>query len=172
MPAILSVLFSKAGIVGMIAVGLLLLFGVQEARLHHAKADLTALRKADAAAQALAVERQKASDAISASAKTETASQRAQIVTQTKTLIQKVRVYVPAAADAQCVIPAGFVQLHDLAASGLSSPASGSVEAASGVQLSTVLETVIGNYGVAYDWRAEALGWRSWYKAQAAAWGK
>lgn len=40
MPAILAFLTSKAGIVGMIAVGLLLLFGVQELRLDHAKADL------------------------------------------------------------------------------------------------------------------------------------
>lgn len=34
MPAILTPLFTKAGIVGMIIVGLLLLFGALEARLH------------------------------------------------------------------------------------------------------------------------------------------
>jgi hypothetical protein len=94
------------------------------------------------------------------------------VQTVTRTLVQKVPVYVPAAADSKCVVPVGFVQLHDLAATGVPGPAGGPVEAASGVQLSTVLGTVVGNYGIAQDWRAEALGWRAWYADQKAAWDR
>lgn len=39
-----------------------------------------------------------------------------------------------------------------------------------GVDLSDVLETDVWNYGAAYQWRAEALTWRAWYRDQKAAW--
>lgn len=95
------------------------------------------------------------------------------VVTRTQTLIRKVPVYVSKASDDRCIVPRGFVLLHDAAASGgeagVSSAAGGPLEAASGIPLSAVLETVVGNYGTAYDWKAETLTWRHWYATEKAA---
>lgn len=101
---------------------------------------------------------------------------RVEIQYRTRTLIQEVPIYVTPQADRDCTVPVGFVRLHDAAASGdppgLPGPAGGPVDAASGVALSAVAETVVANYGAAFDWRAEALTWRAWYAAQKAAWDR
>lgn len=64
------------------------------------------------------------------------------------TIVKEVPVYVSAAADRACAVPAGFVRLHDAAALGLQPPggAGAADEAASGVALSAVAGTVAGNY--------------------------
>lgn len=72
-----------------------------------------------------------------------------QVVTkQGKDIIREIPVYITKAADAACVIPVGFVRVHDAAASGipLAEPAPGDNDAASQVNLSTVGETVTRNY--------------------------
>ena len=95
--------------------------------------------------------------------------------TVTKTLIKEVPKYVTVQADAKCVVPAGFVRLHDSAASGSPSLPVGagrSLDAPSGIELSAVAETLVTNYGTAYQWRAEAEGWRRWYAEQKAEWDK
>lgn len=101
-------------------------------------------------------------------------TRKAEIRTVTQTLIKEVPVYVTAESDRACVVPVGFVSLHDAAAHGAAVPAApgGPVEAASGVPLSAVAETVAANYGVAFEWRAEALAWRGWYARQADLWRK
>lgn len=85
--------------------------------------------------------------------------------TRTQTLIRKVPTYVTKKADAACTVPTGFVQLWNGGASGqgtAAGPPRGPVEAPSGVALSDVARADAANYGVAYDWRAEALTWRKW----------
>lgn len=66
------------------------------------------------------------------------------------TIIKEVPVYVSAKADAACTVNAGFVRVHDLAAAARPLPApdiaGAANEAGSGVALSTVAETVAGNY--------------------------
>ncbi|OCS48511.1 hypothetical protein [Ralstonia pickettii] len=64
------------------------------------------------------------------------------------TIIKEVPRYVPAQADAACVVPRGFVRLHDAAAAGtVPNPDTGNADAApSGVALSTVAGTVAANY--------------------------
>lgn len=64
------------------------------------------------------------------------------------TIIKEVTRYVPAQADAACVVPHGFVRLHDAAAAGaVPDPGTGDADAApSGVALSAVAGTVTGNY--------------------------
>lgn len=73
------------------------------------------------------------------------------------TLIKEVPVYVSAKADAACTVNAGFVRLHDAAATGADVPAAGPARGAdekpSGIALSAVAETVVGNYT---DCRANA----------------
>jgi len=98
--------------------------------------------------------------------------ERVRIQTRTVTLIKEVPVYVTPAADGRCVIPVGFVRLHDAAASETRFPATagGPLDAPAGIDLSAVAAVVTENYGTAYEWRAEAMTWRSWYAKQKAAW--
>jgi hypothetical protein len=98
--------------------------------------------------------------------------ERVRIQTRTVTLIREVPVYVTPAADDRCVIPVGFVRLHDAAASETRLPATagGPLDAPAGIDLSAVASVVATNYGTAYGWRAEALTWRRWYAEQKAAW--
>lgn len=65
------------------------------------------------------------------------------------TIIKEIPHYVPVEADAACTVPAGFVRLHDAAATGavLLDPHPGDADAApSGIPLSAVVRTVAGNY--------------------------
>jgi hypothetical protein len=173
MPAILSLLVSKLGLAGMAIIAVLAVISVQTLRLHHAKAELTALRASEGAAKADVKAHEAAASQISIQAGDRLKAQRDQVRTVTKTLIEKVKVYVPASADAACVVPLGFVQLHDNAAAGLPGAASGpgSFQTPSRIPLSVVANTVIENYGIAHDWRAEVMAWRGWYAEQKAAWG-
>ncbi|CAJ0709321.1 hypothetical protein LMG19089_04950 [Ralstonia edaphis] len=65
-----------------------------------------------------------------------------------ETIVKEVPRYVPIQADAACVVPRGFVRLHDAAAAGaVPAPDTGDADAAaSGVALSAVAGTVAGNY--------------------------
>jgi hypothetical protein len=71
------------------------------------------------------------------------------------TITKEVPIYVSKAADASCVVPNGFVRLHDAGAANV--PVSGGPRVTdddpSGVALSTVAETVTDNYT---DCRANA----------------
>lgn len=64
------------------------------------------------------------------------------------TIIKEVPRYVPVQADAACVVPRGFVRLHDAAAAGtVPNPDTGDADAApADVALSTVAGTVAANY--------------------------
>jgi len=64
------------------------------------------------------------------------------------TIIKEVTRYVPVQADVACVVPVGFVRLHDAAAAGtVPNPGAGDADAApSGVALSAITGTVAGNY--------------------------
>jgi len=94
-------------------------------------------------------------------------SAKVEVRTVTQTLTREVVRYVPAAADAQCVVPVGFVRLHDAAATGIlpdASPTAGeSADAPSGVALSAVGETVAENYGGCREDREALKGWQAWY---------
>ncbi len=73
---------------------------------------------------------------------------RVKIVRQAgETIIKEVPVYVPAQADAACVLSRGFVRLHDAAAQGIvPEPAGNSDASPAGVALSAVAGTVAENY--------------------------
>lgn len=96
------------------------------------------------------------------------------IQTRTVTLIKEVPTYVSPAADTRCVIPVGFVRLYDAAvrSSELPAAAGGPLDAPSGIELSGLLATDVENFGIAYQWRAEAMTWRRWYAEHKAEWDK
>ncbi|KXU97608.1 hypothetical protein AB839_06925 [Stenotrophomonas sp. DDT-1] len=68
------------------------------------------------------------------------------------TIVKEVPIYVTANADAACVVPAGFVQLHDTAASGspTAGPAGNPDAPAAATPLSAVAETVASNYATCH----------------------
>lgn len=84
---------------------------------------------------------------------------------KTRNVVRQVPVYITPVADRGCVINSGFVRLHNLSASGLPDDPNTSSQpddAASGVALSTVGETVVENYG---SCRAEMIrfeGLQNW----------
>ena len=122
------------------------------------------------AARKVVTKVEKVGKAITAAVDQQSAARKVEIRTITKTLIEKVPVYVTVEADRRVDVPVGFVRLHDQAATGLPGlpDAPGLVvDAPSGVPLSAVAGTVVGNYGVAYEWREEALACRAWVARQA-----
>lgn len=101
------------------------------------------------------------------------AEREAGVRTITRTLIEKVPVYVTAEADRNAVVPVGFVRLHDAAAAGTPAVPFGAGESAdtpSGLALSAVASTVTDNYGQCLAWRSQVIGWQDWYAQQKAAW--
>lgn len=90
--------------------------------------------------------------------------------TVTQQIVKEVPTYVTKADDARCVIPWGFVRIHDAAASGdVPAPTDQPLPAASDVTLSQTAAVLAGNYGLCLEWRTEAATWRDWYQRNAAA---
>lgn len=94
-------------------------------------------------------------------------------------LTKEVPRYVTAKADANCVVSAGFVRMHDADVGPASGTASGhnqggpgmeGVDAPSGVKLSDVAATDLVNHGNFESLRSEVLAWRSFYPKLQALW--
>ena len=86
------------------------------------------------------------------------------------TIIREVPVYVPAQADAACTINRGFVRLHDAAAAGeLPEPAGDADAPAAGIALSTVAETVAGNYQSCHENAEQLRALQGWVRGMASA---
>lgn len=126
--------------------------------------------KADVEAALDASVRSRAQEAKGEQIATETGrvveAQQERIEYLTRTLIKEVPTYVTVESNARCVVPNGFVRVHDYAATG-SGPApdaaSGSNDDASGVDLSTVATTVVDNYGYTRELEAQVIGWQTFY---------
>lgn len=80
-----------------------------------------------------------------------------------QTIIKEVPVYVPAQADAACVINRGFVRLHDAAATGgIPDPASGPDATPAGIALSTVAGSVADNYQRCHENSEQLTALQAW----------
>ncbi|MFC0155945.1 hypothetical protein ACFFJ4_20825 [Xanthomonas dyei] len=90
---------------------------------------------------------------------------RVQIVREAgATITREIPIYVTQKADAACAIPAGFVRLHDAAASGNpAGPPTGDPDApATGVTLSGIAGTVAGNYTRCHATAAQLSALQDW----------
>lgn len=87
----------------------------------------------------------------------------------TKTLIQKVPIYVPTPPSpaAAPTLPLGLVRLHDAAAAGLLSPApfapGESPLSPSRIGFPALGATIVENYGTCRETEEKLLGWQAWY---------
>lgn len=81
-----------------------------------------------------------------------------------ETLIKEIPVYVTADADAACIVPSGFVRLHDAAAQGvkLAGTAGSSDAASSGIALSALAATTVDNYASCHANAAQVIGLQSY----------
>lgn len=94
---------------------------------------------------------------------------------RTRTLIEKVPVYVREDAQHPAqFVPVGFVRLHDAAAGATALPDAARIadDAASAVTLATVAGTIIDNYGSCNATREQLIGLQGWVRAQQAAWDR
>lgn len=137
-----------------------------EAALKQARADLRGAIEVGRRAQVAAEITQ------DVGAKVETVRAETRIVY--RTITERIPVYVTPEIDRDYLVPVGFVRLHDAAAAGsaatLPDSLGESADAPSGVPLSTVASTVVGNYASCTDDRARLIGWQDWYALQKAAW--
>ncbi|CAG2092181.1 hypothetical protein XCY_003739 [Xanthomonas arboricola pv. juglandis] len=90
---------------------------------------------------------------------------RVQIVREAgATITREIPIYVTQKADAACAIPAGFVRLHDAAASGQpAGPSTGDPDApAAGITLSGIAGTVADNYTSCHATAAQLSALQDW----------
>ncbi|AOS18631.1 hypothetical protein BRM08_23985 [Xanthomonas oryzae pv. oryzae] len=125
----------------------------------------TARQDRDAALQA---KRQAEAERDSAKTSTTVVTQyvdRVQVVREAGAIItREIPIYVTQKADAACAIPAGFVRLHDAAATGNpAGPPAGDPDApAAGITLSAVASTVVDNYTSCHATAAQLSALQDW----------
>lgn len=95
----------------------------------------------------------------------------ARVIVVTKFIREKVPAYVTPLADSRCIVPVGFVQLFNAAASGqadqadTSAPATTgglSVDRPSGVALSAVGTRTVDNFGTCHELETQVAGWKKY----------
>jgi len=101
--------------------------------------------------------------------------ERRQVVVRyvTRTLIEKVPIYVSPEVDRRYPLPVGLVRLHDSAARGeaeVPGSAGEPDDAPSDVAASALAQTLIGNYGDYYACREQVRGWMTWAEEQKRVW--
>ena len=91
---------------------------------------------------------------------------RVRVVRETgDTIVKEVPVYVPAEADAACVVNGGFVRLHDAAAAGrLPEPARSADADPAGIALSAVAGTVADNYARCRENAEQLISLQEWVR--------
>lgn len=125
-------------------------------------------RRAENRDAALQAKRQAEAERDSAKGSTTVVTQyvdRVQIVREAGAAItREIPIYVTQKADAACAIPAGFVRLHDAAATGNpAGPPAGDPDApAAGITLSAVAATVADNYTSCHAATAQLSALQDW----------
>lgn len=139
---------------------IVLLLGVAVALVQQRRIDGIGRQRDNAEAERDAAKQER--DALSGDAKVVTRYvDRVQYVREAgATIVKEVPVYVTATADAACTVPAGFVHIHDAAASGHTptGPAGDPDAPAAGVTLSAVAETTAANYTTCHATAAQVTG--------------
>ena len=123
-------------------------------------------RAALAAAKEAAI-RQAARESATNEADKKGVAEGVRIRTVYKTITKEIPIYVSQIADSECVIPVGFVLLHNAAASGSVPESSGQPnDTPSGVELSGVAKIVTENYGTCIENSTRLSGLQQWVNEQ------
>ena len=88
------------------------------------------------------------------------------VVEKGETIVREVPTYVTVESDRRCVVPVGFARVHDAAAHNSVLPASAGPadEADSRIALSTVAETVAGNYQSCHENAEQLRALQTWVR--------
>ncbi len=148
----------------------LLVFQVQRNQIIHAD-----LRASQAKLQTARADLKNATRAANVTATVGADVERRQVVVRyvTRTLIERVPIYVSPEVDRRYPLPVGLVRLHDAAARGeadLPGPAGEPDDAPSDTPASALASTLIGNYGDYYACREQVRGWIAWSEQQKQVW--
>lgn len=82
-------------------------------------------------------------------------------------IIKEVPKYITEKSDAECTIPQSYIVLHDSASKNeVPDSARGIDGSASGLKLSTTLETVVGNYVLYHETAEQLKALQEWIKTQ------
>lgn len=83
-------------------------------------------------------------------------------------IVREVPIYITKESDAKCVIPIGFVRVHDAATRGEKVPDSTGPanERPTDIKLSEATETITGNYGTCNQVREQLKSLQEWVKTQ------
>ena len=149
--------------------GMLATIGVLKVYSDHEHKALLASQSAVQALQA-AARVKSAQDAAAAPVEAQHAAAQVQIQTVYRTLTERVPVYVPAKADAGCVIPRSAVSLLDAGVSGLQLPdtAGGPDGAPSPIGLSALVANALANDEAKRANDQQLISLQAWVRAQAA----
>lgn len=165
-------LAALAGWKGYALVALIAFGGGYTVRDVMAQAGSAKAAKAEVRTVERVVYRERAAADVTERIGTQAAARQAEIRYVTRTLVEKVNVYVTPEADRNCILPVGFVRLHDAAAAGeggaLPEPAGESYDAPSGVACSAAAETIVGNYGDYTAVAGQLTDLQSWVREQQA----
>ena len=153
---------------------LTVLLGIQTWRIDRLKA---APVKAELKVAQKVIQRTAKADAITQRVGEKSEAAQVQIRTVTRTIVEKVPVYVPAPTDARYPLPNGLVRLHDASALGLDpaalpNPAGGLDDAASTVAASDLATVLAGNYGQCREDQQRLTDLQDWVRQQQALWNK
>lgn len=108
-------------------------------------------------------------DAITLDIQAQHSAALAEIIVVKQIVSREVPRYVTVKADAACLVPTGFVSLHDAATRGAVPKlpgAAGGPDDPSGVALSTVASTVAGNYSTCHETAARLTALQEWVQRQ------
>lgn len=157
---------------GYAVVALIAFAGGYKVRDVMAQADSAKAAKAEVRTVERVVYRERAAADVTQAAGEKAATRQAEIRYVTRTIVEKVPEYVTAEADRTCVLPVGFVRVHDAAAAGegdaLPEPAGQSNDAPSGVACSAAAVTIAGNYGDYAVVAAQLTDLQQWVRDQQA----
>jgi hypothetical protein len=137
-----------------------------------AQADSAKAAKAEVRTVEHVVYRERAAADVTQRIGEQAATRQAEIRYVTRTLVEKVPVYVTAEADRTCVLPVGFVRLHDEAAAtpgegdAIPEPAGGAYDQPAGVACSAAAETIVANYGDYHAVAAQLTALQTWIREQ------
>ena len=170
--SVLLLLWKYKGMIGLALV--LALLGAQTLRVSSLKKDIAVYQAAAKAAQARATAINAATASISQAAGKSEQVQRSQIVSQTKTLIERIPTDVPQAAVA--LIPAGAVRLFDDAAIGrlpsVSDPTGGPDDTTPTVNGARALAVAIDDLGTCRAISTQLTSLQGWVLDEQKAFGK
>jgi hypothetical protein len=140
-----------------------------------AGAEAAKAAKAETKQAVRVIYRERAQADVTSAVETKAVEAQVQIRTVTRTIVERIPIYVTPDADDRCVVPVGFVRVHDAAATGNPLPepsgepdGGAAASEASTVTLSWLAEVTADNYGTYQTVARQLSDLQDWIRQQQA----